>query len=150
MDTAWIQIFLLSVSECVAPAGKTVCQEQELHMQFVDRGECELALKQLIALKERADNVIVYKDRSHCVPTATQRPVYSSLSDVNQKFAGTPNWQAPQSSEAPSDLTKSSHVERLAALPTCDDAAGVAPCKIGDIIIEGASPQAVEVWRRDR
>ena len=35
MDTAWIPIFILTFAECVAPAGKTVCQEQEFQLQFL-------------------------------------------------------------------------------------------------------------------
>jgi hypothetical protein len=148
MDTAWIQVFVLTLSECVAPAGKTVCQEQELQMQFVDQAECELALQQLVALKEGADDVIVYKDKSHCAPSARQQPVYKSLSDANEKLGTSPDWIAPDVAEPPADFTQSSHQERLTALSSCEDVGGVAPCKIGEIIIEGATGQTVEVWRR--
>ena len=39
MDTGWIQVFVLTLAECVAPPGKTVCQEQQVHYQFVEREE---------------------------------------------------------------------------------------------------------------
>ncbi|MDH4049473.1 MAG: hypothetical protein OEW68_16980 [Gammaproteobacteria bacterium] len=149
MDTAWIEVFVLTLSECVAPAGKTVCEQQQLQMQFVDQAECEMALQQMLTLKEGADNVIVYKDKSYCAPSAAQRPIFKSLNEVNEKLAGSPNWSAPQVDEAPVDFIRSSHEERLASLHNCEDVSGVAPCKIGDIIIEGASRQPVEVWRRD-
>jgi hypothetical protein len=40
MDTAWIQVFVLTLSECVAPAGKTVCQEQSFELQFLTEADC--------------------------------------------------------------------------------------------------------------
>jgi hypothetical protein len=150
MDTAWIQVFVLTLSECLAPAGKTVCQEQELQMQFVDQAECELALQQLVALKEGAANVIVYKDKSHCAPSARQQSVYKSLKDVNEKLGTTPDWMAPEAEEPPADVMQSSHQQRLTALSSCEDVGGVAPCKIGEIIIEGATEQSVDVWRREQ
>jgi hypothetical protein len=76
--------------------------------------------------------------------------VYKSLSDVNQKLGTTPDWVAPEIAEPPADFTQSSHQERLTALSRCEDVGGVAPCKIGEIIIEAASGQTVEVWRRDQ
>jgi hypothetical protein len=150
MDTAWIQVFVLTVSECVAPAGKTVCQEQQLQMQFVDQAECELALEQILSLKERADDVIVYKDKSGCAASARQLPVFASMNDVKHNLAADETWSEPEVAEAPDDFIKTAHKERLAQLSECDAAGGVAPCKIGDIIIEGAAPQTVEVWRRDQ
>jgi hypothetical protein len=150
MDMAWIQVFVLTLSECIAPAGKTVCQEQELQMQFVDQAECELALQQLVSLKDGADNVIVYKDKSRCAPSARHQPVYASLQAVNKELAGSPDWLAPEVADAPADFTQSSHQERLATLSKCEDVSGVAPCRIGDIIIEGATRQTVEVWRREK
>ena len=150
MDTAWIQVFVLTLSECVAPAGKTVSQEQELQMQFVEQAECELALEQLISLKDEAKNVIVYKDRSQCAPSARQQSVYRTLTDVNEKLAAAPDWLPPEVSDPPADFMQSSHQERLAALSRCEDVGGVAPCKIGEIIIEAATEQTVEVWRREK
>ena len=51
MDTTWIQVFVLTLSECVAPAGKTACQDHEIEMQFLSRAECEVALQELVTLK---------------------------------------------------------------------------------------------------
>ena len=47
MDTAWIQVFVLTLSECVAPTGKTVCQPQETQYVFYDRRDCEAVLQAL-------------------------------------------------------------------------------------------------------
>jgi hypothetical protein len=150
MDTGWIQVFVLTLSECFAPAGKTVCEQQELRMQFVDQAECELALEQLVSLKEGAENVIVYRDRSHCAPSARQQAVFKSLDAINEQFATVPNWTAPDVEEPPADFTQGTHQERLGALAECDDVGGVAPCRIGDIIIEGATQKSVEIWRREQ
>ena len=62
METAWIQVFVLTLSECLAPAGKTVCQEQELQMQFVNLADCEVVRDQFISLIELSDNSIVNKE----------------------------------------------------------------------------------------
>ena len=59
MDTGWIQVFVLTLAECVAPAGKTVCQEQQVQYQFVDRQQCKAVLQQLIDYSSAAENVIV-------------------------------------------------------------------------------------------
>ena len=45
MDTAWIQVFVLVFSQCAAPPGKTVCQEEENHYQFSSRDDCEQMLE---------------------------------------------------------------------------------------------------------
>ena len=52
MDTAWIQVFVLTLAECIAPAGKTVCQEREFDLQFLTRADCEYALEQLVSLHD--------------------------------------------------------------------------------------------------
>ena len=62
MDTAWIQVFVLTLAECAAPAGKTICQEREFDLQFLTRADCEVALEQLVTLKQESfiSFVIVY------------------------------------------------------------------------------------------
>lgn len=151
MDTAWIQVFVLTIAECVAPAGKTVCQEQQLEMFFLNENDCNVALEQLVSLKSKAEDVIVYAERSACAPTARRKEVFQSLDAVNQSVANRQDWRAPPIVEHEPDFTQASHQERLETLKTCEETAGVAPCKIGDIVIEAAATgQAVEVWRRDR
>lgn len=150
MDTAWIQVFVLTIAECVAPAGKTVCQEQQLEMIFLNENDCNVALVQLVSLKSNAENVIVDAERSTCTPTARRKEVFQSLNDVSQAYAGIPGWTAPEITDPETDFTQASHQERLTALKTCEETNGVAPCKIGEIVIEAAaSGEPVEVWRRD-
>ena len=76
METAWIQVFILSISECVAPAGKTVCQEQQFELEFLTRSDCEVALEQFIALKDESERVIVdtAAPKSSTSPMSLRRP----------------------------------------------------------------------------
>jgi len=64
MEVAWIQVFILTFAECVAPAGKTVCQEQQFELQFLSKADCEYALEQLIVMKDQAQYVIVNRQKS--------------------------------------------------------------------------------------
>ncbi len=149
MDTAWIPIFILTFAECVAPAGKTVCQEHEFELQFLTEADCNQALEQLMAVKDSSETIIVNKEKTRCAPSARQHEVYSSLADigVNDDTA----WIAPATGDARTDTMRAAHQTRLESLPSCDDSKGVAPCKIGEIIIEEAeSPKKVEIWRRDK
>jgi hypothetical protein len=148
MDTAWIQVFVLTLSECVAPAGKTVCQESDFELQFLTRADCEFALQQLLTLKQSADNVIVDAGKSNCVVSAREGKVFATVDAVNQPFAEGAGAQAAKQPVQPG-REYAAHQERLARLPDCGNADGVAPCRIGDIIIEEATPGNVDVWRQD-
>jgi hypothetical protein len=48
----------------------------------------------------------------------------------------------------PADFMQTAHEERLKAMKACDETDGVAPCKIGDIIVEAASESETKVWKR--
>jgi len=151
MDVSWIQVFVLTLSECVAPAGKTVCQEQVLEMLFLDESDCNVALEQLLSLKSDSENVIVNPERSTCTPSARKRDVFASLDEINESFGNLKGWSAPVPEDSEPDFTQASHQERLADLRTCEESDGVAPCKVGEIVIEAAATgEPVEVWRRDQ
>jgi hypothetical protein len=149
METAWIQIFVLTLSECLAPAGKTVCQEQELLMHFTNQADCEVAREQFVELIELSDNSIVDRGKTQCTASAIQQPVFTSPGEIKQKSAGADNWAEPRKqSQGPQDSMLVAHQERLASLPNCNEVSGTAPCKIGEIIIEGATDQRTDVWQR--
>ncbi len=151
MDAAWIPIFVLTLAECIAPAGKTVCQEHEFELTFLSQSDCEIALEQLVTLKDAAENVIVDKSKSGCVPSARQQGVFSSLAEVAESVEDKSNWRPPDSQGSSSESTRNQHKARLESLPTCEESKGVAPCKVGEIIIEDATVgEPVEVWRSDR
>lgn len=150
MDTTWIQIFVLTLAECVAPAGKTVCQEHEFELQFLTQSDCQFALEQLITLKDAADNIIVDKSKSGCAPSARQHSAYSSLVEVAEAVEDKQGWKEPAVQASVPGATQKLHKDRLDSLRTCEESKGVAPCKIGEIIIEEATQgDPVEVWRRD-
>ena len=149
MDTAWIQVFVLTLSECVAPAGKTVCQEQSLELQFLAQADCEVALEQLVSLKQASASVIIDPARASCAPTARQQRVFASLDAIEQANRDKDNWKAPATADTSPGVALVSHRERLASLPDCDADGAEAPCKVGEIIIEAGDVEPVEVWRRD-
>lgn len=149
METAWIQIFLLTLTECVAPAGKTVCQESQFELQFLSRGDCEVALEQLVSLKDATENVIVDKEKSGCTPTARQQDVHASLPELIESIDDKRGFKAPEVQQSAPAATRKRHQARLESLKTCEESKGVAPCRIGEIIIEDATEgEPVEVWRR--
>jgi len=93
MDTSWIQVFVLTLSECVAPAGKTVCQEQEFDLQFLTRADCEFALEQLVTLKEESASVIVDRSKSSCAASARESAVFASLKAVSAVSPKSEGWK---------------------------------------------------------
>lgn len=156
MDTAWIQVFVLTLSECVAPSGKTVCQEQETQYVFYDRRDCEAALQDLIEAKSNDETVIVHPDRSRCLPSARQRPVFASLEEANQQLADLEGWgvlppdqqQGGDGRQQP-DSERTAYLDRLQSLPECDTGRSVTPCKVGQIIVESPPEgKKVPVWRQ--
>lgn len=150
METAWVQVFILSLTECVAPAGKTICQESQLDIEFLSRQDCELALEQLMSLKQAAENVIIDPSSASCTISARQRAVFATLDDARVASRDLGAWSAPDAQQRSPDYLKVSHQERLDTLPNCEENDGVAPCKVGQIIVEqGAPTNNVDVWRRD-
>jgi len=144
MDMTWIQVFVLTLSECVAPAGKTACQDHEIEMQFLSRAECEVALQELVSLKNRFENVIVNRQKSGCSVSARESKSFASL-EAAKAASNADEWRDLNPEKAASLVP---HEERLKKLKTCEDSLGSAPCKSGTIIVESTvSGREVEVWR---
>jgi hypothetical protein len=150
MDAAWIKVIVLTLAECVAPEGKTVCQEQEVQYYFIDEVECQKVLEQLIDYRDGFDNVIVNKEDSGCLPTAKNSQVFDSRSEADQFFAGTEGWEALSDEPAPKDFMQDRHDKRLQDLPVCDDENLITPCRRGDIIIEGVTENDTAVWKKNQ
>ena len=150
MDTSWIQVFVLTISECVAPAGKTVCQEQEFDLAFLTRADCEFALEQLVTLKDESASVIVDRSKSSCAASARESAVFASLEAVSGASPKSDGWKEPdEASEEPAS-SSATYQDRLEDLPNCEDFDGEGACKMGCIIVEaGNRGESVEVWRRD-
>ena len=149
METAWIQIFILTLAECVAPVGKTVCQEQQFELQFVSRADCEYALQQIIAMKDENEQIIVNRQKSGCAPSAVETAAYRSRDEINAALETTTGWRTPADVPSRRAAVSASHRQRLENLKSCDETDGQAPCKIGEIIVEEASGESVEVWKRE-
>ncbi len=149
MEPSWIQIFILTFAECVAPAGKTVCQEQQFELQFVNKADCEYALQQLIAMKDEAEHVIINRQKSGCAPAAIEIDSYPTLEAINAATIDTYGRRLTNAADARRVVEDNEHTERLADLQSCEDTGGTAPCKIGDIIVEEAIGDSVEVWTQD-
>ena len=149
METAWIQVFVLTISECVAPTGKAICQEQAFELEFLTRADCETALEQLISLKDESQYVIVNPNQSGCAPAARERQVFDSLNAINAAHGEEEDLRVVDSGDSQPSATQAAHRERLASLKTCEESEGIAPCKIGEIIVEGASETEAEIWRSD-
>ena len=149
METAWIQIFILTFAECVAPAGKTVCQEQQFELRFLNREDCDYALEQLIAMKGGAEHVIVNRQESSCTSSAVESDTFASLEAINEAFKDTAGWRVPNEGDTRRSIVNKDHSERLAELMSCEETSNVVPCKIGDIIVEDAIGDSVEVWKKD-
>jgi hypothetical protein len=158
MDTAWIEVFVLTLSECVAPSGKTVCQQQEVQYQFANREDCEAVLETLIASKANDENVIVNEGRSRCLPTAMEQPVFASVDEVNEQLGDSSGWgvippgqekEQQQARQTP-DESQAAYQARLESLPECDQDNRVTPCKVGQIIVESeAEEEEVPVWKKE-
>jgi len=149
METAWIQIFVLTLTQCIAPAGKMVCQEESVEFQFADQVDCEVALVQMLDVAARVDNVIVKRESSHCRAVTKEVAVFASAEDAGGQFEIADNIEMLADEDPPPDFTQSAHKDRLKNLHNCDEVAGVAPCKIGEIIIEAAQDDVDnQVWRR--
>ena len=149
MATVWIQVFILTFAECVAPAGKTVCQEQQFELQFLTQADCQYALEQLIAMKDEAEHVIVNRQKSRCAATAVETDSYPSLDAISAAHSDASGWRAPGENDVRRAAVSKDHNERLEQLKSCEETANVAPCKIGDIIVEDATGNSVEVWKQD-
>lgn len=147
METAWIEVFVLTLSECIAPAGKTVCQEREFEMPFVEQAACEMAKEQMFWLADGASDVIINREKTRCTAAAAERPVFATADAVQADENKVMTIEPAQASKT-DDFTQKAHKDRLASLKSCEEANGVTPCKVGQIIIEGASEDKAQVWRR--
>lgn len=150
METAWIQVFVLTLTQCIAPSGKMICQQESLEFQFAGQVDCEVALAQMLEVAARVDNIIVVRENSHCRAATKQVRVFADAESAGAQFAGAENIAMLPNDDPPPDFTQTAHQERLKNTHNCDEVAGVAPCKIGEIIIEAAEDATqLEIWRRE-
>ena len=150
METAWIKIFVLTLTQCIAPAGKMICQEETVEYQFANEDDCARALVQMVELAARADNILVDRQKSGCRPAVLESSVFASNDEAMSALGETTNAIVIEGAQPRDDYLQAAHDERLRNTPTCDETNGAAPCKIGDIIMEPATePARAEVWRQE-
>jgi len=149
MDIAWIKVVVLTLAECVAPEGKTVCQEQQVQYYFVDEVECQKVLEQLIDYRDGFENVIVNKEASGCSSATRSSEVFSSRSDADPSFVDADGYVVVGEEPKKKDFMQERHELRLESLQVCDDSNLVTPCRRGDIIIESVTENKTEIWRQN-
>ena len=151
METAWIQVFVLTLTQCIAPAGKMVCQEQTVEYQFTNEEDCANALVQLVDLSAHDQSVLVDRQKSNCHPAAKEAVVFADANDAKSSLANTEDFVLIDGKQPPPDFMQAAHDERLESMKTCEETNGVAPCKIGQIILEAATEgSSGKVWRREK
>lgn len=153
METAWIKVFVLTLTQCIAPAGKMICQEEAVVYQFANEDDCARALVQMVDLAARADNVLVDRQNSNCRPAVRESSVFASNDEAMSTLGSSANAILIDDEEPSADFLRIAHDERLKNMKACDETNGVAPCRIGDIIMEAAGESESvrsDVWRRQK
>lgn len=150
MDAAWIKVVVLTLAECVAPEGKTVCQEQQVQYYFVDEAECQKVLEQLIDYRDGFENVIVNKADSSCQSASKNLEVFQTRSDADPSFVDEDGYVVIGEDPKQKDFMQEQHDLRLQSLPVCDDSQLVTPCRRGEIIIESVSENKTKVWKQNQ
>jgi hypothetical protein len=149
METGWIQVFVLTLTQCIAPAGKMICQEETVEYRFTSEDDCARALVQMVDLAARADNILVDRQKSDCKPGVMESKLFASGDDARSSMSTSAGVVLIDNKAPPPDFMQSEHADRLKETKACEETNGVAPCKIGDIIVEAAteSPKS-QVWRQ--
>ena len=62
----YIFVFVLTISYCQAPDGKTVCEQDTLRYNFTQATHCIEVRNNLVYFLDTYDNVIVYREKSKC------------------------------------------------------------------------------------
>ena len=109
METAWIQVFVLTLSQCIAPAGKMVCQEETVQYHFTNEEDCARALVLMVDLAARAENILVDRQRSNCSPGAKESVVYADADGAKESLANTENFVLIDGKAPPPDFMQVAH-----------------------------------------
>lgn len=77
----WVFYVVLTMSYCMAPEGKTVCEAKEDYYRFTGASHCERARRDLTLLYDKYySNIILYKDKSTC------QPLVKEVGDLENTF----------------------------------------------------------------
>ena len=94
METAWIQVFVLTLTQCIAPAGKMVCQEEAVEYLFTNENDCASALVTMVDLAARAEDIIVDRQKSNCKPAAKESIVFADSDAAKASLANSDDFHA--------------------------------------------------------
>ena len=67
MET-WFVMWVLTMSYCQSPEGKTACEPVEDTYRFTDFVNCEVIHHEMVKLYDKYTNIILYKDKTKCEP----------------------------------------------------------------------------------
>ena len=149
METAWIKVFILTLTQCMAPAGKMICQEETVEYQFASEEDCAQALVQIVDLAARADNILVDRQKTDCKPAVKESPVFADGDTARASLGSNASAILINDKVPPTDFLRAAHDARLKETKPCDETNGVAPCRIGEIIVEAATEsRSSGVWRQ--
>jgi hypothetical protein len=79
-------------------------------MQFLTKAECEVALQELVSLKDQFDNVIINRSKSGCSVSARQSESFDSLEDA-KAASNLEKWREVEAPKKAASLVP--HKERL-------------------------------------
>jgi hypothetical protein len=149
METAWIKILVLSLAQCSTPVGKIICQEEMAEYQFANAEDCASPLVQMMDIASHVDNILIDWQESDCCPAVKASSIFASDADAQSSPRSNANVALPPDESSRTDDLQVAHNECLENTKTCDETAGVAPCRIGMIIVEPAA-EAVHsnVWKQ--
>jgi len=151
METAWIKVFVMSLTQCIAPAGKIICQEETVEYQFANEADCTRALVQMMDMASHVDNVLIDRQKSDCRPAVTESSVYANDAEAKSSLGAATDVLIANDETPRTDYLQTAHDERLQNTKTCEETSGVAPCRIGSIIVEPAAEAAQsDVWKRQK
>ncbi len=68
-------LYILTVSYCLAPEGKTVCEQRNDHYTFTEAEHCVVMRHHMVKYLDRDPKLILYKEKTRCrvVPLAVDR-----------------------------------------------------------------------------
>ena len=65
---SWVDYWVLTMSYCLSPEGKTACEQVEDTYLFTGLGHCMAIREEMVTSYGKYTNVILYEDKTTCEP----------------------------------------------------------------------------------